>query len=111
VKNAAPRPGHEHQPEPTAVCSRYDCDTFSETAVMKTLAAFLAIAALAASTPADAKGCLKGAAVGGVAGHYAGHHGVLGAIAGCAYGRHRANEQDRARQGTGRTAAPAGEKL
>ena len=60
--------------------------------------------------PADAKGCLKGAAVGGVAGHYAGHHGVLGAIAGCAYGRHRANEQDRQR-GTGRTAAPAGEKL
>jgi hypothetical protein len=35
---------------------------------------------------------------------------VLGAIAGCAYGRHRANEQDRTR-GTGRTAAPAGEKL
>ena len=79
---------------------------------MKSLAIFIAVAALAAvSTPADAKGCLKGAAVGGVAGHYAGHHGVLGAIAGCAYGRHRANEQDRARQGTGRTAAPAGEKL
>jgi hypothetical protein len=91
--------------------SRYARDILPEPAVMKTLAAFLAIAALAAaSTPADAKGCLKGAAVGGVAGHYAGHHGVLGAIAGCAYGRHRANEQDRTR-GTGRTAAPAGERL
>jgi hypothetical protein len=79
--------------------------------VMKTLAAFIAVAALAAvSTPASAKGCLKGAAVGGVAGHYAGHHGVLGAIAGCAYGRHRANEQDRQRQ-QGQRQAPAGERL
>jgi hypothetical protein len=81
---------------------------------MKTLAAFLALAALAAVSisPASAKGCLKGAVVGGVAGHYAGHHGVLGAVAGCAYGRHRANEQDRQRQqGTGTTAPPAGEKL
>ena len=51
--------------------------------------------ALAAISPADAKGCLKGAVVGGVAGHYAGHHSVLGAAAGCLYGRHRANEQDR----------------
>jgi hypothetical protein len=33
--------------------------------------------------------------VGGVAGHYAGHHGVLGAAAGCLYGRHRANQQGR----------------
>src|ERR1700712_1766875 len=78
---------------------------------MKPLAILIAAAALPAAPPAPAKGCLKGAAVGGVAGHYAGHHGVLGAIAGCAYGRHRANEQARARQGTGRTAAPAGEKL
>ena len=80
---------------------------------MKTAAAIFAIASLAliATSPADAKGCLKGAVVGGVAGHYAGHHGVLGAIAGCAYGRHRANAQARARQGTGRTTAPAGEKL
>ena len=69
---------------------------------MKTLAALLAIAALAsAATPASAKGCLKGAVVGGVAGHYAGHHGVLGAIAGCAYGRHRANEQDARGAGPG----------
>ena len=50
------------------------------------------------TSPADAKGCLKGAAVGGVAGHYAGHHGVLGAAAGCLYGRHRANEQERQTQ-------------
>jgi hypothetical protein len=78
---------------------------------MKTLAAIIAIAALAAVSvsPADAKGCLKGAVVGGVAGHYAGHHGVLGAIAGCAYGRHRANEQGR--QGQGQRQAPPGEKL
>jgi uncharacterized protein YcfJ len=69
---------------------------------MKTSAAFIAIAmlALASASPADAKGCLKGAVVGGVAGHYAGHHGMLGAAAGCLYGRHRANkEQERGQQG------------
>ena len=67
---------------------------------MKTALAFAAIAALAlaSTSPADAKGCLKGAMVGGVAGHYAGHHGMLGAAAGCLYGRHRANEQDRQSQ-------------
>ena len=67
---------------------------------MKTAAAIFAVAALAfaATSPADAKGCLKGAVVGGVAGHYAGHHGMLGAAAGCLYGRHRANEQDRQTQ-------------
>ena len=64
---------------------------------MRTAFAALAVAALALASPtsADAKGCIKGAIVGGVAGHYAGHHGVLGAAAGCLYGRHRANEQDR----------------
>ena len=98
--------------EPSRARAVMPATSFSEPAAMKTLAALIAAAVLAsAATPAFAKGCLKGAAVGGVAGHYAGHHGVLGAIAGCAYGRHRANEQDRARQGTGRTAAPAGEKL
>ena len=77
---------------------------------MKPLTIFIAIAALTAvATPADAKGCLKGAVVGGVAGHYAGHHGVVGAIAGCAYARHRAKEQDRA--GQVQRQAPAGEKL
>jgi hypothetical protein len=59
--------------------------------IMKTLLAAFTVAALAlaAGAPANAKGCLKGAIVGGVAGHYAGHHGVLGAAAGCLYGRHR----------------------
>jgi hypothetical protein len=95
--------------EPESLIRRYARDILPEPAVMKTLAALLAIAALAAATPAAAKGCLKGAAVGGVAGHYAGHHGVLGAIAGCAYGRHRANEQERPRQG--QRQVPAGEKL
>ena len=79
---------------------------------MKPSAAFFAIAmlALASSSPADAKGCLKGAVVGGVAGHYAGHHGMLGAAAGCLYGRHRANkEQDRQQQGQ-QGQAPAGQE-
>ena len=67
---------------------------------MKTAFAALAVAALAlaSTSSADAKGCIKGAVVGGVAGHYAGHHGMLGAAAGCLYGRHRANEQDRQAQ-------------
>jgi hypothetical protein len=70
--------------------------------IMKTAFAALAVAALAlaSTTSADAKGCIKGALVGGVAGHYAGHHGVLGAAAGCLYGRHRANEQDKPDQQT-----------
>ncbi len=46
---------------------------------------------------AEAKGCIKGAVVGGLAGHVAGH-GVLGAAAGCLYGRHRANKADGARR-------------
>jgi hypothetical protein len=67
---------------------------------MKTPLAILAAAMLmlAAPSAADAKGCIKGAVVGGVAGHYAGHHGVLGAAAGCLYGRHRANEQEKQQQ-------------
>jgi hypothetical protein len=78
---------------------------------MKTSLAIFAVAALAlSSTAADAKGCLKGAAVGGVAGHYAGHHGVLGAAAGCLYGRHRANEQDKERQQRGQAPAPVGQE-
>ena len=64
-------------------------------------AAVVAILAMASTAPADAKGCLKGAVVGGVAGHYAGHHGMLGAAAGCLYGRHRANEQDKQQQTQG----------
>lgn len=57
--------------------------------------AIFVFAASASITSAEAKGCLKGAMVGGVAGHFAGHHGVIGAAAGCAYGRHEANKRDR----------------
>ena len=69
---------------------------------MKTaIASLVAALALASASPADAKGCVKGAIVGGVAGHYAVHHGWIGAAAGCLYGRHRANEQDRQQQSHG----------
>jgi outer membrane lipoprotein SlyB len=61
------------------------------TARFCTIAILLALAA--APQIASAKGCLKGAAVGGVGGHVAGGHGVLGAAAGCAVGRHRANKK------------------
>jgi len=66
-----------------------------ETSIMKSslIACAAALLVLAATSAADAKGCIKGAVVGGVAGHYAGHHGVLGAAAGCLYGRHHAKEQ------------------
>ena len=68
-----------------------------------------ALPALAIGSPsAEAKGCLKGAVVGGVAGHYAGHHGLLGAAAGCLYGRHQAKEQGRQTQG--QAPAPAGQE-
>jgi hypothetical protein len=74
---------------------------------MKKIATLLAVAALTlAADSADAKGCLKGAVVGGVAGHYAGHHGLLGAAAGCLYGRHHAKGQERLQQGQ----APAGQE-
>jgi len=56
--------------------------------------AFAVALSLGGVTGADAKGCIKGAIVGGVAGHYAGHHGVLGAAAGCLYGRHHAKAQE-----------------
>jgi hypothetical protein len=66
---------------------------------MKFITALFVIVAFAcAANGAEAKGCLKGAVVGGVAGHYAGHHGMLGAAAGCLYGRHRAKEQERQQQ-------------
>jgi hypothetical protein len=77
-------------------------------AAMKAIATLFAVAALTlAAGAADAKGCLKGAVVGGVAGHYAGRHGVLGAAAGCLYGRHHAKEQERQQQGQGTPPAPA----
>jgi hypothetical protein len=71
-----------------------------ENRIMRVLIALTALALLvvSVSAPAEAKGCLKGAVVGGVAGHYAGHHGMLGAAAGCLYGRHRAKEQEQQQQ-------------
>jgi hypothetical protein len=80
-----------------------------EFSAMKTIATLLAVAALTlAANSADAKGCIKGAVVGGVAGHYAGHHGLLGAAAGCLYGRHRAKEQAHQQQDQ-QGQAPAGQ--
>ena len=61
-------------------------------------------ALMAVSAPASAKGCLKGAAVGGVGGHFVGHHGLVGAAAGCAIGRHRANKADKLAQRSNQTA-------
>jgi hypothetical protein len=78
--------------------------------VMKTSVALLAVAMLTlAAGSAEAKGCIKGAVVGGVAGHYAGHHGLLGAAAGCVYGRHEANKRDQQQpqQTQGQGQAPA----
>jgi len=57
------------------------------------IAGLLALTGIALPQQASAAGCLKGAAVGGVVGHYAGHHGVLGAGAGCLWGRHEANKR------------------
>jgi hypothetical protein len=112
MMDARVKPAHDARWGTGGPRRRYARNILQEPAIMKTLAAVIAIAALAAAaTPAAAKGCLKGAVVGGVAGHYAGHHGVLGAIAGCAYGRHRANEQDRARQGQGPAGSPNPNKI
>ncbi len=71
----------------------------------------IAVLAIAASAPADAKGCIKGAVVGGVAGHYAGHHGMLGAAAGCLYGRHRAHEHEKQQPQTQGNPQHAQEKM
>jgi hypothetical protein len=78
---------------------------------MKIPAVLFAVAALTlAANSAEAKGCIKGAVVGGVAGHYAGHHGVLGAAAGCLYGRHEANKREQQQQQTqGQGQPPAGQ--
>jgi hypothetical protein len=64
---------------------------------MKSIIAISSVAllVLAATGPADAKGCLKGAVVGGAVGHYTAHHGLLGAAAGCLIGRHEANQRER----------------
>lgn len=58
-------------------------------------AAALALAIGLTAVPADAAGCIKGAIVGGAAGHLV-HHGVLGAVAGCIIGHHRAKLRERA---------------
>jgi len=72
---------------------------------MKTLLSFaaFALAVSAATTSADAKGCLTGAVAGGVAGHYV-HHTLTGAIAGCYMGRKIARQKQQQRQ---QQAAPA----
>jgi hypothetical protein len=59
-----------------------------------TLAAVLAACLAVAAPAANAKGCLKGAMIGGAAGHVAGHHGLLGAGAGCLFGRHNAKKKE-----------------
>ncbi len=59
--------------------------------IKSALIAFALALTVAGAGPAEAKGCLKGAAVGGVGGHFVGKgHAVLGAVAGCAIGHHRA---------------------
>lgn len=77
--------------------------------------AVVASAVLSTAVGADAKGCLKGAVVGGVAGHYAGHHGLIGAAAGCAYGRHEANKRERLQRsntdGSGRDLSNGQERM
>jgi hypothetical protein len=66
---------------------------------MKSIIAYsgVALLILAASGPADAKGCIKGAVVGGAVGHYTSHHGLIGAAAGCLIGRHEAAKHERER--------------
>jgi hypothetical protein len=62
--------------------------------IMKSGLMIACVAALMATVSvggAEAKGCIRGAVAGGV---LAGHHGVLGAAAGCVYGRHEANKRD-----------------
>jgi hypothetical protein len=44
------------------------------------------VLAMAATSPANAIGCLSGAAAGAVAGHFAHHHAVAGAVVGCVVG-------------------------
>jgi hypothetical protein len=62
--------------------------------------ALIAMALVAVTVPAEAKGCIKGALVGGAAGHFAGHHGLIGAAAGCAIGHHEANKRQNTQPAT-----------
>jgi hypothetical protein len=70
----------------------------------------IAIALVAITAPAEAKGCIKGALVGGAAGHLAGHHGLLGAAAGCAVGHHEANKPQATQPATTGSAPPSARK-
>jgi hypothetical protein len=72
--------------------------------------AAIAIALVAITAPAEAKGCIKGALVGGAAGHFAGHHGILGAAAGCAVGHHEANKPQKTQPTTTGSAPPSASK-
>lgn len=56
------------------------------------LVGLCAVSAATTGEAAFARGCIKGAIIGGTIGHFAGRHGVLGAVAGCLYGRHHAHE-------------------
>jgi hypothetical protein len=69
--------------------------------------AAIAIALVAVTAPAEAKGCIKGALVGGAAGHFTGHHGLIGAAAGCAIGHHEANKPQNTRPATTGSAPPS----
>jgi hypothetical protein len=65
---------------------------------MKTILSIIAAGALALMAQTDtasAKGCIKGAIVGGVAGHYVHHHGLAGAAIGCVVGHHEAAKRAR----------------
>jgi hypothetical protein len=90
-----------------AASAAFRRDFFVMNLVMKTSVALLAVGMLTlAANSAEAKGCIKGAVVGGVAGHYAGHHGLLGAAAGCLYGRHEAHKHaQQQQQGSGQPPA------
>ncbi len=65
-----------------------------------------ALALMAQTDTASAKGCIKGAIVGGVAGHYMGHHGLAGAAAGCVIGHHEAAKRAREKRDRMNGAAP-----
>jgi hypothetical protein len=70
----------------------------------------IAIALVAITVPAEAKGCIKGALVGGAAWHFAGHHGLIGAAAGCAIGHHEANRPQNVQPTTTGSAPPPARK-
>ncbi|GAC1340386.1 MAG: hypothetical protein NVSMB26_28460 [Beijerinckiaceae bacterium] len=65
--------------------------------LIRILAPALALAIIGTPMAVEAKpgGCLKYGAAGAVGGHVAGRHGVVGAIAGCAYGIHKRREYKR----------------